>query len=42
MLERGLQFTIRRSRHDQRRLISPFIPQGFVCETARPSQQNVG
>jgi hypothetical protein len=42
MLERGLQFTGRRSRTDQRRLLSPFIPQGFVPETARQSQQKVG
>jgi len=31
MLERGLQFTRRRSRISQRRLISPLSLRGFVC-----------
>jgi len=34
MLERGLQFTRRRSRISQRRLISHLSPRGFVCPSA--------
>jgi hypothetical protein len=42
MLERGLQFTGRRSRIAQRRLISPSSLRAFVCASARQSQHQVG